>query len=107
MNEYQDIRSTLETILSLLSPTQVYLFGVKKSECDDCVTDFDLGVVTPLIRTDGDRLALVKQINLELDTDTPFDLFLYSPSEWEALTQDESSFASRIKRKGRLLYENQ
>ena len=107
MNECKDIASALETAVRLLSPTKVYLFSVKTGEGDGCVTDFDLGVVTPLIQNDGDRLALTKQVYFALDTDIPFDLFLYSPSEWDALTKDEASFASRIKRKGRLLYENQ
>jgi len=107
MNECKDIAAALETAVRLLSPTKVYLFGVKTSEGNDCVTDFDLGIVTPLIQSDGDRLSLTKEVYFALDTDIPFDLFLYSPSEWEALTGDEASFASRIKRKGRLLYENQ
>ncbi len=94
--ESKEIRFICEEIKKLFDVESIIVFGVKRSENDNSVTDLDICVVA---NTD-DKNAWIKKAYIEIDSEIPFDLFLYTPKEWEALNQQSESFASRITRKG-------
>ena len=52
-----------------------------------------------------DKHALQHALYLAIVADVPVNLTLYTVQEWDALTQDEDSYAAWIRRKGRVLYE--
>lgn len=102
MNTAKEIMSICNDLKSLFDIEKIYIFGVKRSEVDGSITDVDICVVSEL---DREKNAWLKKAYLEIDSDIPFDLFLYTPKEWSALTQDKASFASRILRNGCVIYE--
>ena len=98
--EDKEIRSICDGIKQLFDVEKLIVFSVKRSENDGSVTDFDLCAVAD---TDN-KNAWLKKAYLEIDSDIPFDIFLYTPAEWESLTKQTESFASRIARKGCVVY---
>ena len=76
------------------------VFGVKRREKDNAVTDLDVCVVCE----HDNKNEWIKKAYLEIDSDIPFDISLYTPSEWKCLIQKSESFASRILRKGCVVY---
>ena len=92
----KEIRFICEEIKRLFDVETITGFGAKKNQNDDSVTDMDICVVA---NTDN-KNAWIKKAYLEIDSEIPFDLFLYTPDEWSALTRQSESFASRIQRKG-------
>ncbi len=75
---------------------KLIVFGVKRNEKNNSVTDVDICVVCEY----GDKNAWLKKAYLEIESKVPYDIFLYTPSEWDEMTKQSESFASRIVRKG-------
>lgn len=94
--EAKEISFICEEIKKLFTVESIIVFGVKRSESDNSITDLDICVIA----NTGDKNAWIKKAYIEIDSDIPFDLFLYTPQEWELLNQQSESFASRISRKG-------
>lgn len=94
--EAKEIKFICEEIKRLFDVESITVFGVKRCESDNSVTDTDICVVAD---TD-DKNAWIRRAYLEIDSEIPFDLFLYTPAEWKTLTCQSESFASRIVRKG-------
>ena len=94
--ESKEIRFICEEIKRIFTVESITIFGVKHKENDNSITDLDVCVVA---NTD-DKNAWITKAYLEIDSEIPFDLFLYTPQEWETLTRQSESFASRISRKG-------
>jgi len=88
-----------EELEKLFSPAKIIVFGIKHNECSGEISDFDVCMVL-----DGadqqEKDAAVRRAYLDIDSDIPFDVFVYSTEEWESFLLDEGSFASRIARKG-------
>ena len=96
----KEIAFVCEELKKLFPIEKIIVFGIKRSEKDSSVTDADICVIA---NTD-DKNAWIRKAYIEIDSEIPFDLFLYTPNEWEALTQQSESFASRILRKGCFVY---
>lgn len=96
----KEITFICEELKKLFPVEKLIVFGVKRSEKNASVTDVDICAVA---NTD-DKNAWIRKAYIEIDSEIPFDLFLYTPDEWDALTQQSESFASRILRKGCLVY---
>lgn len=94
--ESKEISFICEEIKRLFDVELITVFGVKRKENDNSVTDLDICVVA----NTEDKNAWIKKAYIEIDSEIPFDLFLYTPQEWESLNQQSESFASRISRKG-------
>jgi hypothetical protein len=45
-----------------------------------------------------------KRIYLDIDSDIPFDVLVYTPREWESLMLQKHSFAKRITQEGTYVY---
>ena len=99
----KEITFICDEIKRLFDVEKIIVFSIKRCEKTDCVTDVDVCVITNVLP--ADRNAWLKKAYLEIDSEIPFDLFLYTPDDWESLTRSDSSFASRIARKGCVVYE--
>ncbi len=103
MDFTNEISFICDELKRLFDIEKIIVFGVKKREKDNCITDLDICVISNVETCE--KNAWLKKAYLEIDSEIPFDLFLYTPCEWESLTKNESSFASRIARKGCVVYE--
>ena len=77
------------------------LFNVKHSPNGE-VKGFKLCVVMETADKAGDE----KRIYLDIDSDIPFDVLVYTPREWDALLLEQHSFANRIMREGTCVYDS-
>ena len=100
MNLSPHVRQLVSAIADLCSPEKIYLFNAKQN-LENQITSFKLCVVADT----GSKAALERKIYLELDCELPYDLVLYTPSEWEKFRQKPPAFAGEIERKGALLYD--
>jgi len=100
MVENPIIMNLVEQILDMCEPTKIILFS-KKFNLSEELTSFKLCVI---VNDDVDIIELEQKLYLELDCENPFDVLIYRASEWEHLTEDESSFAGKITKTGVVLY---
>ena len=75
-----------QTIRGVCRPLAIILYGEKRT-------------------LSTDKHALQHTLYLAIVADVPVNLTLYTVQEWDALTEDETSYAAWIRRKGRVLYE--
>lgn len=99
MGSEAGIETVCGRIISAFRPRRAILFSVKHSPSGSAKS-FKLCLVidTP------DKAAAEKEIYLQIESDIPYDIILYTPSEWETLLGEKGSFAGIIEREGRLLY---
>lgn len=102
MKNIENIIPLLYSLKELLSPSMIILFGAKYGDEGKSITDIDICVVTDISKN---KKELLRRAYLETDCDIPYDIFLYTPGEWEELKRDSGSFVSRIIRKGYVWYE--
>jgi hypothetical protein len=86
-------------IVSLLAPRKIYLYNQRIND-KQVITSFKLCVIAEV----ENKIATERSIYLEIDCDIPFDILLYTPEEWEALTAMPTSFASKIRTTGTVIY---
>lgn len=98
-----DILNTVNELKEIFQPEKIYVFSVKTNSSNDNVTDFDVCVVADF--NAEEKRALLKKVYMQSASEIPFDVFLYSPNEFEALSKDGATFVSRILRIGKLCYE--
>lgn len=98
----REVEVICDGLKRLFDVERLIVFGIKKCQKNNCITDLDICVVA---NVDYGKNDLLKKAYLEIDSDVPFDLFVYTPSEWESLLGKSESFASRIARKGQVVYE--
>ena len=96
----KEITFICQELKRLFDVEKLIVFGVKRSENDSSVTDLDICVVCKYT----DKTAWLKKAYLEIDSEIPFDIFLYTPDEWNLMTRQTESFASRILRKGCVVF---
>ena len=99
----KEITYICDEIKRLFDVEKIIIFSVKRCEKNSCITDLDVCVVTKELP--HDRNTWLKKAYLDIESEIPFDLFLYTQDEWDTLTKDDSTFASRIARKGCVVYE--
>ena len=102
MESIKEVSLICDSLLSLFDVEKLIVFGIKRKENDLSVTDVDIAVISEVQSCKNEWL---KKAYLEIDSDIPFDLFLYTPEEWDISVKDSASFASRIMRKGCVVYE--
>ena len=91
----ESIKKVCDEIVAKFSPEKVILFHVKRS-LDGEIRSFKLCVI---IETD-DKISTEQHLYLDVDSDIPFDLLVYTPAEWDSLLEEKSSFACRIIKEG-------
>ncbi len=88
-----------DEIVRLCAPQKIYVFSQKNSmEGQLCA------VKLCVIIAEGDSHRVEHGLYVELDSDVPFDVLVYTQDEWQHLLKNNMSFASRIQKSGRLLY---
>jgi len=94
-----EILAVVEKLIPMLKPHAIYLYNHRVGASGES-TAFKLCVVAPM----EDKQEVEQYAYLEIDSEIPFDLLLYTPEEWQHLTYRDSSFAHRIQQTGTKLY---
>jgi hypothetical protein len=95
----ETIITVCKDIVEGYNPEKVILYNIKRS-VDGEIRSFKICVIVET----KDRLEMEKKIYLNVDSDIPFDVLVYTPSEWENLISEKSSFACRIIKEGTYIH---
>ena len=95
-----EMREVVADIVRLIHPEKIILFSQKHSLQGEMVS-FKLCVVADC----ADKAQTERQLYLELDSPVPFDVVLYTPEEFAQLKALRGTFASKVRAKGKVLYE--
>jgi len=95
-----DIQNTVDQILKQIPAEKIILFS-KKHGMSGETSSFKLCIIADV----ADKGKAEKQIYLDVECELPFDVLIYTPDEWYALIKQSDSFASKIEKNGRVLYE--
>jgi predicted nucleotidyltransferase len=87
-------------LIDAYRPQRLLLFGSQARNAAVSSSDIDLCVVMEV----KDKRAILSEMYIDIKSDMPFDLLLYTPDEWEHCIQDKTSFAYKINKDGVLLY---
>lgn len=81
----------VKSIVDKFGADEIYLFSNKRGGVGKSA-GFKLGVIVE----HGDMQELERQIYLQVDSEVPFDVVLYTPNTWTELLERKGSFAQRI-----------
>jgi len=95
-----EVNSIKEQIVSYYAPSKIVLFGSQARGTATKKSDIDLCIVK---NTDNKR-DLLTDMYLNVESDRPFDLLIYTESEWNECVNDTSSFAYLINKRGAVIY---
>ena len=98
--DYPNLSQLTKDIVGLLSPEKIIVFSQKHS-AEGSLTSVKLCIII----ADGDPKAAEHRIYMELENDLPFDVLVYTHTEWQHLLETPYSFAGRIQEMGRVVYE--
>ena len=101
VNVHAQITSIKEQIISQYAPAKIILFGSHVKGTATPKSDIDLCVV----KNTNNKRELLTEMYLNIESDKPFDLVLYTEPEWEECVNDTTSFAYIINKKGIVLYD--
>jgi len=101
MSDNQLINRTVDEIRRICDPLSIILVSNKVNTEGDLV-----GIKLVVIVPDGDESVgeLECRLYMQIDSDIPYDLVLYSQSEWEQFKNDIGSFAWKIHNTGAYIY---
>lgn len=100
MMELNDsIKSVCKEIADNFGPEKVILYNLKRSLTGE-IRSFKICVI---VDTEN-RLETERHIYLDVDSDIPFDVLVYTPAEWDRLLQEKNSFAYRIINEGTYMH---
>lgn len=88
-----------DDIVRLCAPREIYLFSQKHQMSGD-LCSVKLCVIIP----DGDARKVEHKLYVEMESELPFDVLVYTDEEWRLLLENKMSFASHIQKSGRVLY---
>lgn len=96
-----DIRNAvLEGIRRCCTPRCVILYGEKVTAGQHAIKSADFCIVLDQFN----RSQLLQKLYLNIQTEIPVQFVLYTTEEWNTLIQNPNSYASRIQKKGTVLY---
>lgn len=95
-----EIDTIKEQIVSLYTPSKIVLFGSQAKGTATKRSDIDLCIV----KDTENKSDLLTDMYLNIESSKPFDLLLYTDTEWEDCIMDPSSFAYLINKRGIVLY---
>lgn len=102
INEYVDF--VLKKIVSFYNPEMVYLFGSQARNEANKNSDIDFLIIKEFEQPKRLR-ALEFRKELRGQNYYPVDLVVYTPQEFEDESQIKGTMAYRIKKEGKILYE--
>jgi len=88
----EELEKIKNQIIELYSPSKIILFGSLAKKCIKASSDIDLCVV---IDTE-DKRALIRDMYLKISTNKPYDILIYTISEFEKYKEDGLSFLYKI-----------
>lgn len=100
MSTGDSIQTLAEQIVARFHPVLLYLISQKRSLAGE-LTSFKLCAVI----AGGDSKQVEHDIYVELDSELPYDIVVYTKAQWEAALHSEHAFAGKIRQTGILLYE--
>ena len=95
-----EINSIKEQIVSRYFPSKIVLFGSQAKGTATKKSDIDLCIV----KDTYDKRGLLADMSLTIESTKPFDLLLYTETEWNSCINDSASFAYLINKKGTVIY---
>lgn len=95
----EEIAAVVDEIVAMLAPQWVYLYN-HRTNAAGSTTGFKLCVVADM----PDKAVVERRIYLEIDSEVPFDVILYTPAEWKRLCDTPDSFARKIFLTGMVVY---
>lgn len=93
------IKKVCSDIRTDFRPEKIILFNVKRRISGE-VGSFKICVI---VKTEN-RLDTERHIYLDIDSEIPFDVLVYTPEEWDSLLNEKSSFACRVIKEGTYIY---
>jgi predicted nucleotidyltransferase len=96
MTHYEQIESLKEQIVAKYHPDQIILFGSCAKGVIRKNSDIDLCIIKEIEKIREFRIDL--QLNLQ--SEIPFDIVAYTPESWAKYSEDSTSFAYLIKKQG-------
>ena len=97
----KEIEIIKEQIINKYSPRKIILFGSQAKGTATKKSDIDLCIIKD---TDNKR-TLVVEMYMNIESNKPFDLLIYTESEWNECANDITSFAHLISQKGVEIYD--
>ncbi len=98
IKKFPEIGRVINEIVELVEPKQILLFHAKG--LSHPLVGFKLCIIQDKLS----REELERQVYIGVDSEVPFDIVTYTPGEWEQLSVQEGSFASRIQQTGVVVY---
>jgi predicted nucleotidyltransferase len=92
-------------LVQALAPERVVLFGSFARGDQNRASDVDLVVVAETALPFTDRIGRALAACQGVADDLAVEALVYTPAEWAAMRAEGSSFAARVEREGRTLYE--
>jgi len=93
------LKGLCDEIVRIADPVRVILFSFKQD------TEGNLSSVKLCVIIKGGDSRLVEQkLYVEIDSELPFDVLVYTRDEWDELIRDDMGFAARINSSGRVLH---
>lgn len=100
MNKENIVNEVVKEISEKYPVSFIYLYNTKVNVTGEKIKGFDIAVVIE----EGNSKETEKSIYLNVVSEVPFVCLCYTKEEWQNLLEDQYSFATRITRKGQLIY---
>ena len=101
MNGLEKVKSVVDRIAELFSPEKIILYAKKINFETNDIKNFSICVIMETPNTQKAEQI----IYLNVESEIPFDLLVYTPEEWERLVLNKYSFVHNTVQKGIVLYE--
>lgn len=95
----ENVKKVCAEIVNNFSPEKLILYNIKRSISGE-VRGFKICVIVDT----KNKIDTERHIFLDVDSDIPFDVLVYTPEEWDKLQQEKSSFACRIIKEGTYIH---
>jgi uncharacterized protein len=96
----EEIDSIKEQIVTKYNPSKIILFGSQTKGTATRKSDIDICI----IKDAEDKRKLLIDMYINIESNRPFDLLLYTEDEWKHCIDDSTSFAYLINKKGIKIY---
>ena len=99
MNSGKLLENLRDDIVRLSSPRELILFS-EKHQPDGGLSSVKLCVIIKK----GNSRQIEHKLYVEMESELPFDILVYTEDEFRRLLENRMSFAAQIRRTGRVLY---
>ncbi len=93
------ISEVVDQITKLVEVEKIILFS-KKTDLNGEVSSFKICVIT----CGNDVQEYEKSIYIDVESDIPFDVIVYSSENWQKYLSEEGSFCNKVNSTGSVIY---